>query len=238
MNSLSGSAFRSSETSERLTYSSVAQEYYDEALHPTCADFRLASRIYLKRMFEKTRPFGRVADLGCGKSLVAEFYEGDLVLIDESIEMLQHNSSCLQRRTVDVEREPIGISEFDWIFALLADPYNTPEAWKNIERALRPRGQCVFIVPSFDWVGSFRRAAEDEKPNFARFVTARGGTVFLRSLVFERIVQEEMIARTGLVTQSVEHVLVGDLPSVRSRKISDALSRAEALLDVYRVSKV
>lgn len=237
MNSLSGHAFKSLETSEWGNYSSVAREYYDEMLHPTCADFRLASSIYLEKLFEVATPVGRMADIGCGKSLVAEFSKGDLVLIDQSIEMLEHNPSFYERKMIDVEREPIGTLEFDWIFALLADPYNTLEAWWNIERALRSQGQCVFIVPSFDWVRSFRRQAEGEKPNLARFVTARGDTVFLRSLVFERSAQQEMIARAGLVTRSVEHVRVRDLPSVRSRKISEVLSLDQPLLDIYRVSK-
>lgn len=237
MNLLSGHAYRSSKVSEWGTYSSVAQEYYDEVLHPTCADFRLASWIYLERLFEEVKPTGRMADIGCGKSLIAEFCQRNLVLIDQSIEMLEHNAPLLERRLMDVERESIGRSEFDWIFAVLADPYNTPEAWKNIGRALKSRGQCIFIVPSFEWVGSFRRDSMSEKPNLARFITARGDEVFLRSLVFDLEFQKEMIAQAGLVSQPVEHVLVRDLPFVKSRKISEVLSRDQALLDVYRVSK-
>jgi hypothetical protein len=151
--------------------------------------------------------------------------------------MLEHNPPFLEKRRLDVEIESIGKSEFDWIFAILADPYNTLDSWRNIERALKPQGQCVFMVPSFDWVRSFRPDAEDERPNFARFVSARGDIVFLRSLVFERDVQQKMIERAGLVTQLVEHVLAGDLPFVRSRKISEVLSRDQSLVDIYRVSK-
>ena len=125
MKSASGLAYKSSGLANRRTYDSVAGEYYDERLHPTCADFRSASRIYLARLFDELKPTGRIADIGCGRSLVAEFQQQNLVLIDESSEMLRQNVPFLESRCINVEREPIGASEFDWIFAVLGDPYNT-----------------------------------------------------------------------------------------------------------------
>src|SRR5579872_2909267 len=91
MKSANGLAYKSLEPSDSHTYDSVAGEYYDERLHPTCADFRAAASLYLKKFFETRRPAGRLADVGCGSSLIAEFQTRDLVLIDKSWEMLNRN---------------------------------------------------------------------------------------------------------------------------------------------------
>jgi SAM-dependent methyltransferase len=234
---VNGLAYKSSEVSDSLTYDLVAGEYYDERLHPTCADFRLASCIYLRRFFDELQPSGRVVDIGCGRSLVVNFCKEQLVLIDKSVEMLRQNSSAFEMRVVDVERETIGFSEFDWIFAVLGDPYNTPEVWRNIAGALKGGGQCVFIVPSSEWARKFRLESADEKPNFARFLTSKGETVFLPSLIVESENQKTIIADSGLRLVATEHVLVRDLPYVRSPKISEVLLPDQYLLDIYRAQK-
>jgi SAM-dependent methyltransferase len=224
-------AYVSSEAAD--SYEAVATEYYDEQLHPTCADFRSASFIYLKRLFDRCKPEGRIADVGCGRSLVAEFCHKNLVLIDESAMMLGQNQFAFEQRLLNVEQEPIGAFEFDWIFAVLGDPYNSPSAWKNIARALKPGGRCVFIVPSIAWASKFRSAVVDEKPGLARFVTSNGKVVFLRSLIFEPSQQIKMISDVELSVTSTEHVILGELPFVRSPKIHKMLAANQNLLDVY-----
>ncbi|MDI4233413.1 class I SAM-dependent methyltransferase [Bradyrhizobium sp. Arg237L] len=235
MKSVSSLGYKSSEAADPLTYDLVAREYYDESLHPTCADFRLASCIYLSSLFAKLSPKGRVADLGCGRSLIANFQTDHLVLIDESVAMLDQNPSTFERRKLDINREPFGSSEFDWIFAVLGDPYNSPAAWRNIRDALKSEGQCVFVVPSSEWARKFRAESADERPDLARFVTSRGDVVFLRSLIFEPEDQSRMISSVGLTLASFEQVKVRELPYVRSPKIFDVLSADQSLLDVYRV---
>jgi SAM-dependent methyltransferase len=235
--SLTGLAYKSSGIPEAPTYDLVAGEYYDGQLHPTCADFRAASFIYLKRLFGELKPSGRIADIGCGRSLVAEFHRENLVLIDQSFEMLRQNESSYEMRNIDVEQDSIGVSEFDWIFAVLGDPYNSLNAWNNISIALKPGGQCVFIVPSSSWAQEFRRGCAEERPNFARFLTSKGESIFLRSLIVEPESQRNMVTDARLSLVSTEHVLVGDLPYVRSPKISEFLSRDQRLLDIYRAKK-
>ena len=237
MKSVSGLAYRSSETPDLRTYEAVAHEYYDEWLHPTCADFRSASSIYLQRFFEELRPDGRVADIGCGRSLIANFRTLDLVLVDQSPRMLEQNASSLEKRCVDVESQSFGIAEFDWVFAVLGDPYNSMGTWNNICRALKPMGECVFIVISSDWAKAFRRSALEERANFARFLTSTGEAIFLRSLIVESEVQKRMIADANLTHIATDHVRVGDLPVVRSTKISAFLSPDQNLLDIYRAKK-
>lgn len=236
MKSLSGLAYKSSERPDAATYDLVAAEYYDEQLHPTCADFRAGCRAYLESFFEKHKPVGRMADIGCGKSLVADFRKQDLVLVDESPEMLGHNPASLEMRCIDVERVPIGTSEFDWIFAILGDPYNSPAAWKNIQTALKPAGQCIFIVPSDHWAKVFRENCSEERADLARFLTSRG-EIFLRSLIVEPACQEQMILDTGMSLVATDHVLVADLPYIRSPKISEFLLKDQSLLDIYQAKK-
>jgi hypothetical protein len=234
-------AFKSLGIPEDRSYDDVASEYYDEDLHPTCADFRLASRIYLRKLFELSHPDGRIADVGCGRSLVANFRKEQLVLIDKSARMLAQNLfalETLETRLIDVEKESIGASEFDWIFAILGDPYNTPEAWHNLAEGLKVGGQCVFIVPASEWARKFRLESVGEKPNLARFLTSKGEIVFLPSLVVEPEIQKNMIANAGLHLVAIERVLVGDLPFVRSPKISKVLSGNQCLLDVYRAKRL
>jgi len=121
-------------------------------LHPTCADFQDASLVFLKNLFSEVRPSGKIADVGCGRSLLAKFVDPRaLVLIDESGDMLQKNNRVSEWREVDVASEKFGLSEFDWIFSILGDPYNVQSAWLNIAVALKRGGNCIFIVPSYEW---------------------------------------------------------------------------------------
>jgi SAM-dependent methyltransferase len=231
--SVSGLAYKSLETHRLHTYDAVAREYYDERLHPTCADFRAAASLYLEKFFRERQPAGRLADVGCGISLVAELQARNLVLIDQSRVMLDQNNFGFEKRCIDVEQEPIGVAEFDWIFAILGDPYNSPPTWRNFSAALKPGGQCVFIVPSNSWAKSFRAECKDERPNYARFITSKGETVFLRSLIIEPEDQTKMIVGANLVMVAAEHVQRGELSYVRSAKVSKFLSRDQNLLDIY-----
>lgn len=238
MKSLPGLAvFRSSAIRKQASYEDVAAEYYDERRHPTCADFRQASRTYLKRIFEVERPNGPLADIGCGRSLIAEFTLENLVLVDESSAMLNLNVHWLERRRADIAVESFGSAEFNWIFAVLADPYNEIGAWRNISRALKPQGECVFIVPSYCWASKFRTSSEDELFGKARFDLASGTSLFLPSNILSAEAQRALISASGLKVSGIDHVLVEDLTEIKSAKVSNVLDRKDALLDVYRVRK-
>jgi SAM-dependent methyltransferase len=236
MKSLPGlAASRSSEIREAATYESVAAEYYNERHHPTCADFREASRVCLKRVFELERPAGRLADIGCGQSLISEFASDGLVLIDESLAMLDLNPDHHEKRRLNVVESPFGISEFDWIFAVLADPYNEVGTWLNIARALKSEGRCVFIVPSYCWASKFRGSSKTEIAGKARFDLLSGESLFLPSMILLPERQKALISSSGLHVDRIDHVCVGDLAEIKSEKISSVLSQNEAVLDVYRV---
>jgi SAM-dependent methyltransferase len=228
---------KSSGIPEYHSYDEVALEYYDTKLHPTCADFRVACRIFLEQLFKAEKPQGRMADVGCGKSLLSEFVDQNLVLVDASAKMLSQNAGPSEKRLTNIEVKNFGVAEFDWIFAILADPFNSITAWKNIGLALKENGRCVFVVPSYKWVSSFRVKAPDERSGFAHFVKGDNSSVYLPSAIYPQFEQESLIAAAGLYATNVANVSVGDLPVVRSPKISEFLTAPNALIDVYRVQK-
>jgi hypothetical protein len=228
---------RSSEIRERVSYGFVAAEYYNEQFHPTCADFREASRAYLKKIFEFERPVGRLADVGCGRSLISELTLENLVLIDEARAMLDLNLDCGEKRRVDIVETSFGDAEFDWIFAVLADPYNEMGAWTNIAKALRTQGQCVFIVPSYCWASKFRASSKKEISGKARFDLFSGESLFLPSTVLSPAQQEALISSSGLCVDRLDHAYVRDLNEIKSAKISNFLGQDDPMLDVYRVHK-
>jgi SAM-dependent methyltransferase len=234
MNSLLGrAAFRSSGTLEVGSYEDVAPEYYNARLHPTCADFRAASRLFLEKLFREQNPRGWVADIGCGRSLVSEFVSDHLVLVDASPRMLAQNVGVAEKRLVDLEKSSFAQSEFDWIFAVLADPFNSKAAWANISSALNHGGRCVFIVPSYQWVSKFRSRVEEEKAGFARFVREDNAPIFLPSTVYPPQQQAALIESVGMRVTSFQQVFARELQQISSPKISRILAPDDALLDVY-----
>jgi SAM-dependent methyltransferase len=231
-------AFSSSGTRGPRTYEEVSAEYYNERLHPTCSDFRAASRLYLKQVFEAESPRGRIADIGCGQSLVAEFVTEDLVLIDESPAMLRLNSGLHEQRQLNIIEAEFGKDEFDWIISVLGDPYNGIEAWKNIHAALKVGGRCIFISPSYVWAYNFRLSTNSEVSGKARFDLSSGKTIFVPSTILPAAEQKQLINASGLNVERVEHVVVGNIGDIKSKKILESLRSDEPVLDIYRVRKV
>jgi SAM-dependent methyltransferase len=220
---------------DATSYETLASEYYDEDKHPTCADFRAAARSYLKGLFNIDPPRGLMADIGCGRSLLAEF-DASVALFDSSRAMLSLNPPNLQLHLIDIEQTSFGNSEFDWVFAVLGDPFNNLHAWQHIARALKPGGKCVFIVPSYAWAKKFRSINPHEKENFAAFLSA-GTLVYVPSTILPHKQQSDLIRRAGLRFDLVEDLPRGRLPIIRSEKIARFLSKNDSILDIYTATK-
>lgn len=227
-------------------YGRIADEYYDGFAHPTCADFRDASEMYLDRLWTSEAVVGRIADIGCGRSLLAKKLAGksasetSLVLVDESSEMIVQNDhrllSQLESRVIDVERGEFGRDEFDWIFSILGDPYNTESSWHNIATAMKRGGRCEFVVPSHVWSQKFRAADASERCNLARFVCTSGDEIYVPSYILRPDEQVSLIAGVGLKVIQTSSVARREVRSLRSPKTS-ILSDDDALLDIYSVVK-
>ena len=168
------------------SYSDIASEYYDEALHPTCANFRQLSLRYLNKLLERGEPFTAsssqsILETGAGLSVFAGLISSEialnnkLVLQDRSCEMLAHslnaNVGPAEYIVCDARQIPVQENEFDLIVSSLADPYNDSHLWGEISRVIKPGGSWILTTPSIDWAGQFR---EKEELKFAEFLRADG----------------------------------------------------------------
>src|SRR5580658_7644900 len=83
------------------SYEDVAAEYYDSERHPTCANFRGASRLLLRTWLVGKRNT-RLCEIGAGKSVVAEILSdlgyplGHVTLVDDSPSMLGYSKHWIR----------------------------------------------------------------------------------------------------------------------------------------------
>jgi 2-polyprenyl-3-methyl-5-hydroxy-6-metoxy-1,4-benzoquinol methylase len=223
---LDGAQIRASAQS----YDRIATEYYDPVRHPTCADFRDATRLLLDRFLAQHAPRQRALELGAGKSLVAECYAAHelplttLTITDASAAMLAYSEIWRERgaklavSTVEALSELEG--QFDFVFACLGDPYNTPRLWHRIRQRLAPLGTYFYTTPSFDWATRFRRHHQGGQNSLAEFLVD-GERVYVPSLVLSLEAQRVMIEASGLTVEHVADIARRDLPKgVRSPKLA------------------
>lgn len=191
------------------SYAELAAEYYDSARHPTCANFREASALFLA---EELSAFNLntwlVTEIGAGRSLVAELMppavlaRRRLVLIDASSEMLAHSTQWLAAGALgivaDARRLPVRDGCFSAVVVALGDAFNDQEFWHEVARVLRPGGLCLFTAPAFAWAQVFRSSV-GARMEWAEFLTGDGKTLALPSIILPPNQQQEMIESTGLV---------------------------------------
>lgn len=211
-------------------YDRIAAEYYDPTRHPTCADFRDATRLLLERFLAQYAPRPRSLELGAGKSLVAECFAAHhlplstLTITDASAAMLAYSEMWRERGAALAVAtiETLGDSEqpFDLVFACLGDPYNTPDLWQRMRQWLTPNGAYFYTTPSFDWATRFRRHHQNGNDSLAEFVV-EGEAVYVPSFVPSPAAQRALIVGCGLTVDHIVHITRRELPNgVRSAKLS------------------
>lgn len=239
-----GQPARSSRYPETGTYSELSYEYYDPVKHPTCADFRDASRKLLNDLIGAgvIQAEGSACEVGAGKSLVAEVLldlkrviEG-LLITDVSFEMLSHSKQFgdygASVLVADAHNLPFGDEAMDLVFAILADPYNVPKFWEESARVLRPRGMILFMVPSYVWASKFRTSDSNERDEVARFVTSRGVEIFVPSYIFSPPEQIALAKEFGFECIDFRTVSKGHLQRSRSPKLC-LLEPDDAVVEGY-----
>jgi SAM-dependent methyltransferase len=232
------------------TYAAVASEYYDAARHPTCANFREASSLYIRpRLFRVFEPASLVCEVGTGKSLVAELYEGSdlhprqLILTDIAADMLEHSRHWAKADVTlcvsDARTLPFGDNQFELLVSSLGDPYNDRTFWSETARVLKRGGHCFFTTPAYDWATTFRSHGDVGDFTVAEFETRSGRSVRVPSLILHPHKQIEMIEQSGLcviecVSVPIEHLKGLDL----SPKLCAARrGLSEAVIDGYHIIK-
>ena len=188
------------------SYEDVAGEYYEPALHPTCASLRELSLNYmLPRMARLMAGDGRLVEIGAIGSVLAPAAAAAgvdmsrVVLIDSSPAMLGHSSAWAARgaRLIEADAAVTGLpgGSAGLVVAALGDPYNEPAFWREVARILRPNGACLFTAPSFEWASRFRPEGEGEQ---AEFLRRDGAILLMKSNVPNRAGQAAMLAAAGL----------------------------------------
>jgi hypothetical protein len=214
------------------TYDDIATEYYDAERHPTCANFREASKIIIKKWIRQLGAgTGTILEVGAGKSVVAELVTEDnmplhsLMLLDSSSRMLEYSKAfieCGARRIItsadDMHILPNGATT---IVSSLGDAYNTEGFWAQVEKVLVPNGTVIFTTPSYDWAASFRDLTKPDSMTSAEFELTDGRHISIPSYVFLPEVQIALMRTFGLHVEEMENI---PLSALGDAKISSKLS--------------
>lgn len=192
-------------------YEDLAGEYYDPKCHPTCANFREASRgLLIPWLQELAGHDTAVLEVGAGDSIVSEWLAGSkrtvpwFVATDLSWNMLRYS---LDRGTgaelvvCDARQLPFTPNSFDIVVSSLGDPYNTIQFWKEAKRVLKKNGHVLFTTPSFEWAQKFRNS-----DNHAEFQMCSGKLLAVASYVLSIENQCALISNAGLSPIQISHI--------------------------------
>jgi len=230
------------------TYEELADEYYDSAKHPTCANFREASTDVIVRWLEREANDDTViAEVGAGLSLVAAYLAGrqarldNLVLVDSSPKMLSHSEAWdehgARRVVATAERLPFEAQTVDLVVASLGDPYNTQAFWLEAHRVLKATGSVLFTTPSWEWATAYRRRNSDAAElDRAEFALADGRRVLVPSWILPQLSQVLLIESAGLRMDEIADVR---LDAITATPLSPKLRGVpnETILCGYHVTK-
>jgi SAM-dependent methyltransferase len=187
------------------SYNLIASEYYDPALHPTCANFDGLSRKFLLPRIRALPDYAvPIIDVGCGRSLVAEAIHSmrrnlqSVTLLDSSADMLNHSrrweTEGARLIVADATKTELANCSFAVLVASLGDPYNTPAFWQEAYRLLKPNGICLFTTPSPEWAHEFRKSTQRDN---AEFVLSDGSVMLVPSYIPCTNDQTAMIEAAG-----------------------------------------
>lgn len=209
------------------TYEILAKEYYDSIRHPTCANFREASKSLLTKLIVNFKLENKViCDVGAGKSVVFELlrHKADLhnlFLLDSSTSMLAYSQQALKygaHFTIgDASNMPFRSNTLDILISSLGDPYNMPNFWKESNRVLMKNGIMIFTTPAYEWATFFRKSYNSDSINWAEFKLKDGGLILVPSYIYSHNQQLDIFDKNGFIVKQIEHARVSDL---KSRKLS------------------
>jgi SAM-dependent methyltransferase len=227
-------------------YSFVAGEYYNPALHPTCANFDNLSRRFLEpEIGDSIRGAISVLEVGAGRSVVAPTFEKlgvalDLTLLDSSKEMLASSSPwahLVKFIIADSRSTGLPSGSVDLLVSSLGDPYNTAEFWQEVSRLLKDGGCCLFTTPTPEWALHFRATGH---LNEAEFVLADSSIVNVPSFVPSPEEQKRLFTSAGLCVEKSKDFSIRELaePVSEKLKLPGATGKALAVLRGFRLRKL
>lgn len=191
-------------------------------MHPTCANFRSASKLVLEHFIRAAKSSDRwVCEVGAGRSLVAEILLqlgrglDKLLITDSSLDMLSYSAPFAEQGALLIrstaELLPFYPSNIACFVASLGDPYNTLEVWKHLYHLLPIGGRVCFTTPAWEWASAFRPLDETPSLDSAEFTLADGTTARLPSIILHPLEQEQLIKLSGFRLLSIEHVTSAEI---------------------------
>lgn len=201
-------------------YNAVAEEYYIASRHPTCDNFRTASKIIIGFWLPDISARATICEVGAGKAIVAELLLEcgsplrQLLIIDQSVRMLKHSAQFSKLGASLLEADaaclPIASESVDCLISSLGDPYNLPQFWTEAARVLRSTGKVIFTVPAYTWAIHFR-ANRTQNFNEAEFDLMDGSKVLIPSFIYADCDQRNMIQAAGFEVIATRQILIRDL---------------------------
>lgn len=204
------------------SYEEIASEYYDPSRHPTCANFREASALILRKWLQDfPHREGLFCEVGAGNSLLAELLAVQepratrLIITDSSPSMLSYSRRWADKRThlvmADSTMLPIASGSLDLLVSSLGDPYNEFRFWREAYRTLGSGGVVFFTTPSYDWATAFRAEGDRNEVERAAFELLSGERVYVPSKIYPSNEQIELIGKAGLVVKEYTQIALSEI---------------------------
>lgn len=211
------------------SYKFIANEYYDESLHPTCASLGRVSHNFLIDIV-KSKYTGLALEVGAGRGLDIP-NEGNIVALDSSQEMMKNNKSP-KKVVSDALSMPFSDGQFDYIFGSLIDPFSVDRFYNEAHRVIKKNGSLIFTLPSYEWASSFR---SQERRQYAEFLHSEGYVLQMPSFVASPAEQIDKITRAGF--SSVRHIPVkASIGDSVAPKLEYAAAKRFSLVDGFVAS--
>jgi SAM-dependent methyltransferase len=213
----------------RRSFDGLASEYYNPLLHPTCENFRAASRLLIQEWLSG-RSLGPAVEVGCGASLLAEILTerrqslAPITLTDISPLMLaysdRYEKAGAQIVVAASDDLPLPSGSQQSLVSCLGDPYNDLEFWNEAARVLKVGGQVFFTTPSFEWSKGFRALLPPTLQSKAEFVTAEGHRIWIPSRIIPEEAQKLLVERAGFKLLELRRVCLKSIPQPISSKLA------------------
>ena len=218
----------------KQSYSDIAAEYYDRKLHPTSANFRTASKYFIKTIIEHiVHPqLCTFLEVGAGQAVSAEIFQeinlplSNLIITDLHQSMLAYSDHLVadgaKLEISDAQKIYHRFDNLDYIISSLGDPYNTTDFWTSTYKALKIGGHCIFTTPSLEWSVRFREISQSGDMHHAHFILQDGTKVNGPSLINSVEEQIDVVAKAGFSVIQYDQIFLKDIPgSISPKLVSD-----------------
>lgn len=190
-------------------YDAIADEYYDNDLHPTSRNFDCTTRAAFESRSVRDRVSvdGLVLDVGAGRGRTREFLGIDasrVIQLDSSAKMLalEPREESLLRVIHRAETLPFLDFQFTCVTAFLCDAFVGMEFLREACRVLSAGGTLVGTIPAYEWGVVLRKELQIGEYE-TRFVNRKGELVIVPSTLVRQEQLTEMLVRAGFAADEI-----------------------------------